>query len=1133
MKVDRPLPEMSKTRQGELCAPSRRFTWALNARNVHLITLRRAHFLRSVAVGLVVVVSCRPALGQQPQPIEVSGSVAAVDGAKLFGVTVRILGTNTTTVTAADGKYTIAAPPDAVLLFTRIGYRSIAATVAGRTSVDVVMDRMIAVLPDVVVTGYQAQRRAEITGAVSSVDVGSVTRETSVSVLQRLDGRVAGMTVENGGSPGSRTTVRIRGVSSFQNNDPLYIIDGTPLQDTYLNWLNPEDIASIQVLKDASAASIYGSRASNGVIVIETKRGRPGRRQVTLDVKTGVATPVRGYDAFLIRNALDYFQVVKTAYRNAGLNVPTNIYENDTLGNNPRIPDYVWPNDCKPNPCSSNPADSNYVDRATYSYPGNLITPGSPGTNWWKAVFGTGQFRNAALSVSGGGEENTYLASFNYLDREGTAAFNRFQRGGIRVNTAFGIGRFTIGENLSVTREHSYGGMDDGDIKDWQFNFVGRAILEQPVVPIYDIAGHYASGAANSLGSVSNPLKVAWVNSQNVFTNDRIFGNVFAGFDAGHGVALTTRVGVNLGQRSSHGFMPASPETQNSFDVSSMWETYDLSTDWTWSNTLSWVRTGDQHNVTVLLGQEASKNSNRFEIGSCANLVSDDKNARYLQDALCDPSTKNIFSVSGTGALLSIFGKVDYHYRDRYYVSLTLRRDGSSRFGPLHRWGTFPSFGAGWRLSRESCLAHNPLFSNMMLRFGFGITGNQQVPAGRIVSQFGGDQGDTFYDIGGTSTSLRHGYKVVKAGNPNLKWEENRSVNVGLDLEFQGGRGSVSADVYERQANNLFFDPRTPATAGSADPPIVNIGQVQNNGIEFSIGYRGTIAGNTLWSATFHGSHYQNKIVRIDANGTSSFFGPGTDVTQTDVRGDIVINQIGQPIGAFYGLVADGYYRDSAEAALYWSDGARPGRIKFKDLNGDGTITAADRAVIGSPHPEFTAGLDLELHRGHWDVSATLFGAFGNKIFNAQKMLYVFAGDLNVRKDLLTNSAVLDGPCNASGCPGKLTNPGAKYARVDVSDVYSRQFSSYYVENGSYVRLRVLQVAYSLPPVLVRWIPAARVYVQVENLFTITGYSGPDPALPAWDVTGPTGDIRDQFRGVDAGSYPSSRTITIGISTTL
>jgi TonB-linked SusC/RagA family outer membrane protein len=488
--------------------------------------------------------------------------------------------------------------------------------------------------------------------------------------------------------------------------------------------------------------------------------------------------------------------------------------------------------------------------------------------------------------------------------------------------------------------------------------------------------------------------------------------------------------------------------------------------------------------------------------------------SRYIQDALCDPTSKNVTSTGGKSALLSFFGKGDYNYADRYYLSVTLRRDGSSRFGPDNRWGTFPAIGAGWRLSRESFLANNPVFSNMMLRFGYGVTGNQQIPAGRIVSQFGGDRGDTFYDIGGTGTSIQPGFKVTAIGNPNLKWEENRSVNVGLDLEFAGGRGTLSTDLYQRNTDNLLFDPRTPATAGSANPPIVNIGKMRNNGIDVSLGYRGTFGATTLWSVNLNGSHYKNKIVQID--GVSTFFyGPGLIRDQNPI-----INQVGFPIGSFYGLVADGYYKDDADAAPFFADGARPGRIKFKDLNGDGRITGADRAVIGSPHPDFTGGLDLALRHGAWEFSTTVFGTFGNQIFNVQKYWEVFRYfDTNVRKDRLAESWTP-------------TNQNAKYPKLDASDVFSRQFSSYWVESGTYVRLRTLQVAYNLPPAFVRWIPAGRVYVQAENLFTITGYSGLDPALPAASTFGAAGDIRDQFRGVDQGTYPSNRTITIGITTT-
>jgi TonB-linked SusC/RagA family outer membrane protein len=681
----------------------------------------------------------------------------------------------------------------------------------------------------------------------------------------------------------------------------------------------------------------------------------------------------------------------------------------------------------------------------------------------------------------------------------------------VRVNTTFNVNKVTIGENVTLSRQQGYGGLDDGGLG--ENNIVGKNIFQQPVVPIYDINGYFASGKAVGLSNLTNPLKIASAGQHNINTSDQIFGNVFGALDAGRNVTLRSRLGFNLSQNSFHGFTATTPENSEVTAVNGINENYSLFTEWTWSNTLNFTRVMKQHNLTVLLGQEATANTNRFEQGSCAGLINIGVDSRYIQDALCDPDTKDVFSQGGKNALLSFFGKADYNYGDRYYLSLTVRRDGSSRLGPTNRWGTFPAIGLGWRLSRESFLAQNKTFSNMMLRFGWGVTGNQQIPSGRIVSQFGGGRGDTFYDIGGTGGTVRPGYKTTAIGNPNLKWEENRSINVGLDLEFFEGRGTFTADLYQRNTNNLLFDPRTPATAGSANPPIVNIGKMKNNGIDFSIGYRGTIGATTLWSIGFNGSHYKNEIVEID--GVSTFFqGPGLIRDQNPV-----LNQLGAAIGSFYGLVADGYYRDAADAAPFAAGGAREGRIKFKDVNGDGQITAADRAIIGSPHPDFTAGLDLSLRHGSWDFSATVFGTFGNDIFNVQKYWDVFRYfDTNVRADRLAESWTP-------------TNQNAKYPKLDASDTWSRQFSSYWVESGTYVRLRTLQVGYNLPPAMIRWIPVARVYLQAENLFTITGYSGLDPALPAAAAFGAAGDIRDQFRGVDQGSYPSNKTFTIGVTT--
>jgi TonB-linked SusC/RagA family outer membrane protein len=1069
------------------------------------------HCLRAVAVSLLLVLALgRTASGQR---ITVTGTVNSPEGTPLQGVSVTVLGTDSRAVTAANGRYLIAnAPSDGVLRFSLVGQRSVETSISGRPRVDVVMSR-ITYLEEVVVTSYVAQRRADITGAVASVNLEAIDRETGASVLQKLAATTPGVTVAASGSPGSRSTVRIRGISSFQNNDPLYIIDGTPVQDSYITWLNPEDITSIQVLKDASAASIYGSRASNGVIVIETtKKGLLGTPRTTLRLRTGMASPVRGYDDFLITNSLDYFKVVKASYENAGLPVPTNIYGSAT---NPTVPAYTWPNNCGPSAAGA----CSTVDPSTYSYPSSLIMPGSQGTNWWGAVFGSAPLRDVNLDVGGGSPDNSYGVSFNYYDQSGTAKYNSYKRGNVRVNTEFRRSKLTYGENLAVSLERSYGGIANDNFGEG--GILGKNILMQPVVPLYDINGNFASGKAVGLGNNTNPLKLAYESRNNLNRNNRVFGNVFAGYELLPALTARSRFGFNLGQTAFNGYTAITPENSEPTLVNSINENQRQFVDWTWSNTAQYLKTLNQHSFNLLVGQEANAGNDRFITAGISSLLDVGLDSRYIQDALGDASTKNVSSTGGQYALLSFFGKADYNFADKYVVSATVRADGSSRLGPQHRWGTFPAFGLGWRITNESWMKENRFLNDAMLRYGWGVTGNQLIPTGRIVSQYGGGRGDTFYDITGSNTSIAPGFRLTSIGNADLKWEENRSQNVGADLSLLDRNLDVVIDVYKRTTENLLYNPALPATAGGVSPPFLNLGSIQNTGFDFSVGHRGS-----WWNATFNGSHYTNKILRI--NGDQTFFygpsGGGATDGSTGLRfGNPVINQVGSPIGAFYGYVANGYFRDAADVASHATQaGASPGRIKFQDLNGDGKIDLNDRTVIGSPHPSFTAGLDLGARWRDFDVSSTVFGTFGNKIFDAQKQFYVFRNfSTNVRNDLLENSWTP-------------TNLDAKYPRLDVNDTYSYAFSSYYVEDGSYIRMRSLQIGYTIPPDLRfigRSLPGARVYLQGENLFTHTNYPGLDPSLAVQLVERASGDIRDQFRGIDQGTYPSNRVFSIGLTT--
>lgn len=1056
------------------------------------------------------------------QNVAVTGTVTSTGGAPLSGVTIRVQGTDIRAVTDGAGRYRLSAPSDAVLTFSYVGTRPVQMTVAGRPTIDVTMAQ-IPYLEEVVVTAYTEQRRGDITGAVSSVNVGQATRQTQASVLKALDASVPGVTVATSGAPGGRNTVRIRGISSFQNNDPLYIVDGMAVSDSYLNFLNPNDITTIQVLKDASAASIYGSRAGNGVVLIETtRRGIAGPPQTTLRVRTGVQTPVRGLDDMVITNSLDYFRTIKAAYDNAGVAIPASLRAIWGDPNNPSVPQYTFasPNTVLARDAFGRPTQ---VDLSQYSYPNNLVMPGSAGTNWWKAVWGSAPVHDFNVDVRGGSDANAYTVSGNYFGQKGTAAYTDYRRGSLRANTSFNRGKLTFGQNAVLTLSRQYGGSGTFDDTNGENGVLGKDILTQPVIAVFDVMGNFAGGRGVPGVNNTNPLQQAFSQRDNITKFNSTFGNAFASYDLLPSLTFKTNLGFDLRQNSQAGFTDITPQNNEANFINSINEWNYQQYGWTWSNTARYLKSLNRSSFDLLVGQEAGAGNNRFVQGNLASLLNSNLDSRYIQDALGDPTTKNVFSTGGKNALLSVFGKVGYNFADKYVASYTLRRDGSSNLAPGHRWGTFPAVGLGWHISNERFLSGNKYLSDVMLRYGWGVTGNQNIPSGRVVSTYGGDRGDTFYDITGSNQNIIAGFRQAAQGNPELKWEENRSTNVGADMVLFNGLFNVVIDVYTRKTSNLLFDPRTPATAGIADPPIVNIGKMENKGFDFSVGHTAS-----WWNVSFNGSHYKNKIVSIDGV-QDYFFGPNPLRIE-----NVVINQVGQPIGSFFGLVTDGYFRDQADATAHLAagncgvgtgltgvpcqDGAAPGRFKFKDINGDGTVDAADRTVIGSPHPKFTMGIDLGAHRGSWDASATIFGTFGNKIFDGQKDFYVFRDfQTNLLKDRLSNS-------------WSPTNQDAKYPILDINDIYSGAASSFYVEDGSYTRLRNIQIGYTLPG-NAPYLAGARVYVMGDNLWTNTDYQGLDPAIPPGSQTGPAGDIRDQFMGVDRGSYPTNRVFSIGIST--
>lgn len=1031
----------------------------------------------------------------------VTGTVQDEDGNTLAGATIIVQGSTNGVLSNDQGQFSIDCNQGDVLVVSMITFQTQTVTVGASRTLTITLTT--STLDEVVVTGYTSQRKRDITGAVAIVDAEAMNDITAASFLEKLEGRAAGLTVTASGAPGGRSTVRIRGVSSFQNNNPLYIIDGVPVQDDFNNMINPNDIESMQVLKDPSTASIYGSRANNGVIIITTKKGKAGRTRVSYNGYAGVQTPVKGMDNFLIQDPLDYAQVVIQSHQNANLEVPTNIYGANTA-TNPVLPTYIWPN-------GELPIDN--VDESSYSFPDNLIMRASPGTNWWDEVFDPSLVHDHNLSISGGTENGTFNLSAGYYDQDGTMKETWWKRWSLRMNSEFKRGRFKFGENVSIARSQN---VDGGFGNQGEGSAIGQIIKMQPIIPVYDVSGTYWAGAkANTLGNGSNPRAVLGKDRDNVFTANRLLGNVFAELEIIDGLTFRTNFGIQYDANADKRFSFPTPENSEPATEERLTENYFQGTTWTWTNTLKYQKTfADVHNLNILAGYEAIKNQNNFMEGRISNFVSTNINAWYIQNALADPGTQQVFSNGGFSQLVSTFGKVDYTFDDKYIVSGTIRRDGSSRFGEANRFGVFPAVSIGWRLSNESFLAGAAWMDDLKIRAGYGITGNQAIPNGRLTDLYGGGTGSSFYDINGANTSIVAGFVRTSIGNPNLKWEENTSTNIGIDATLFTGRVTLVLDVYNRVVDGLLYNPPQPATAGNAAPPFQNIGKMQNRGIDITVGYNGQVGNDFNFNADLNFSRYQNEILNID--GAQDFF-----FANFGGRfGNIVINEVGSEIGSFYALRADGIFQSEAEVNAHPpQDGAAPGRLRFADLDENGTVNAEDKEIVGSYHPDFVAGLNLGFDYKAFDFNIFLFASYGNDIFDITREFTIFRlFNTNVRTDMLTNSWRPD-------------RTDAEFPQLDQNDNFSSAYSSFYVEDGSYLRAKTMQLGYTLPQSVASKVGGnIRIYLQAQNLFTLTNYSNVDPALPAINRNVNGVNVTDFTAGIDRGTYPANRIISLGVN---
>jgi TonB-linked SusC/RagA family outer membrane protein len=1025
----------------------------------------------------------------------VSGSVKDENGSGMPGVNVLIKGTASGTATDASGQFRISVPSsNSVLVFSFVGYTTQEVTVGSQSTVDVSMALDVQALSEVVVIGYGTQEKKDITGSVGVVKAKELTEVPVGNVANQLQGRVAGVTVINNGQPGSAPVINIRGFGGFAGNDPLYVVDGVQTLD--ISTVNPNDIESISVLKDAGAASIYGTRAANGVILITTKRGQQGKVKITYDAFYGSQNPGEGFTNLL--NTQEMANLQWLVYNNGTSNTENNaLYGTWTRGGaGPRIPNYILP------------AGAATVDESQYRIdldnPANtfqIVRSNPTGTNWFKEATRTAPITNHDLTMSGGTDKSTFLVSLNYFNQQGIFLETFSRRYSLRANSTFKIkDRIRVGQNIQATYRdgRGFGNLSEG-------NPVSQSYRMQPIVPVYDIRGAFAGGRAPGLGNGSSPVADLLRAQDNYNFDVRVLGNLFAEVDILKDLTFRSSFGGSFQNGYGYNFNYQTFERAENVNTSTFSENAFWNADWTFSNTLSYKKSFDKHNISVLGGYEAIK----FDIGRGVNglrggYFSFNPDFWTLDNGATIINAGSYAITPTTNA--SLFGRFDYNYNDKYYLNASLRRDGSSRFQDA--FGVFPSVTAAWRISGEDFFSGVTFIDDLKIRAGYGELGNQlRLDPRNQFFLFGGSPGSSNYDIGGTGGSSIQGFRPTRIGNAAARWETSITSNIGMDLAMLNNKLTVTLEWYQRVSRDLLFNPEIPGTAGGAERPFVNVGQVTNSGIDLQVTYRQNFANNWRFEGNLTFTSIRNNVDKVSLL-SKEFFDGGTRF------GNVVRNREGDPLGSFFGYQVQGLFQNAAEVAgAPVQDGAAPGRFRYADINGDNRITPDDRTVIGNPNPSALVGLNLTVGYKAFDFSTFLYGAFGQDIYNYTKWWTDFWPSFQGVKsdDALNNSWTPERP-NA-------TTPIAE----NVSNFSTNtESNSYYIENGSYLRARTMQLGYTLPSNVLNktGIERLRVYVQGANLFTITNYSGLDPELGGSATA----------RGIDFGNYPIVRQLLIGVN---
>ncbi|MEK0422844.1 MAG: hypothetical protein RLZ95_754 [Bacteroidota bacterium] len=1061
-------------------------------------------FLRLITVPLLLL-----GLVANAQTRTIKGQVvSATDGKAVAGATISVNGSKVSAITSEDGSFAVNVSGTVTLSVKSVGFSAKTVSVAGdQNTVKVSLTEESSQLNEIVVTGYTAQKRKEITGAVSVVSVKDMKSVPSGTAEQMLQGQASGVTIIGSGSPGEPSNVFVRGITSFGNSTPLVIVDGVqsaPGDLSSFRDLAASDIESIQVLKDGQAA-IYGARGSAGVIIVTTRRGR-GKASITYESFAGIQTPRTGN----VWNKLDpqgmaelYFLAAKNSGAvDANGNVSSPQYG---TGKTPVLPNYIR--------YGTASGYNGAVDLTKYNNNYSkgdifLIVPANKkGTDWWDVMFDPAGMQSHTITATGGQDKSSYLFSLNYFDQKGTLLNTFLKRYSARINTTYNVkNNIRLGENLYIFYKQNprIGNNQEG-------NAVNNTAWEQPIIPVFDAGGGFGGTSGAGLGNSSNPYANQMRQKDNQNHEWVIQGNVFAEVDFAKHFTAKTVFGGNLG--NYHGFYHNYRSYENAENGSSngYGQYGGYNNNYNWTNTLNYSNVfKENHSVKLMAGYEVLKVSGRQVGGSRVNYFSD--NPDYLSLNTGSPIGQNNYSDYYKTTGNSILAKVDYAFKDKYLVGLNGRRDGSSVFGPENRYGNFWSASAGWVVSQEDFFKNVKFINTLKLRGSYGILGSiSNVGALNQYTLYGGSGGSSYYDLFGTSNSTVMGFYATNLGNTKTGWEKDKILDIGFDATVLNNKLDITFDWYKKTVEGLLFQDQAPAVVGvGSQLPQVNIGDMQNTGIDLGLSYRGKVNNDLSYTVGVNIGAYKSEVVNIP--GAAGFF----ETAYTHNTGPQVRNAEGHPVGSFFGYKIAGIFQSAADVAAWPTmPDAAPGRFKYEDVNKDGKINDADRTFFGNPNPDFTAGINLNVTYKRWDVSTVLYGSFGNEILNETRYFQDFYPQFQNAKSipLLTESWLP-------------TRTNTKYPIVENNSYFSTNgvINDFYVEDGTYMRIKQLSVGYTIDPVKLKkyGIDKARVYLQGANLFTLTNYSGLDPEIPGSSTS----------FGVDWGNYPPSRTFNIGVSLT-